>query len=127
MQNLQNETLVQSADADYLMKAGPSANFMHNEGNTASPEALQAHIQELADLRVKTRGGLSTPWPKALDCSSLSFMGQPYSTPPDGGASLLRLQQQRTHRLVYGNARCHQGSPTDDVNLQPEGCYRKAK
>src|SRR5882757_2468059 len=62
MQSLQNETEAKNADAEYMTKAGIlHEKFKVLKGNNASPEALEAHIKQLQDLRVETRKGLSNP------------------------------------------------------------------
>lgn len=77
MQNLQNETQAKEADAKYMMESGKlHAEFINKEGQNAGPEALAAHIQQLQDLRTKTREGLNPMAAKMYDASSLSFMGR---------------------------------------------------
>jgi len=121
MQNLQNETEAKSADADYMMRAGMlHAQFNAKEGNNASPEALQAHIQELQDLRVKTRGGLTNPMAQKLfDGSSLSFMGRTIFNAAGHAAQQTKVAANNASTSrVAATQDAIEGSPTDDVTFQ---------
>src|SRR6266478_300562 len=121
MQSLQNETEAKNADADYMMKAGMlHANFNAKEGNNASPEALQAHIKELQDLRVATRGGLSNPMAqKMFDGSSLSFMGRTIFNAAGHAAQQTKVAANNASTArVAATQDAIEGSPTDDVTFQ---------
>src|SRR6266481_6999487 len=121
MQNLQNETEAKSADADYMMKAGMKhAEFNAKEGNNASPQALQAHIQELQDLRVQTRSGLSNPMAQKLfDGSSLSFMGRTIFNAAGHAAQQTKVAANNASTArVAATQDAIEGSPTDDVTFQ---------
>src|SRR5216684_2483303 len=120
MQNLQNETEAKSADADYMMKAGMlHAQFNAKEGNQASPEALQAHIQELQDLRVKTRGGLSNPMAQKLfDGSSLSFMGRTIFNAAGHAAQQSKVAANNASTArVQATQEAISASPADDLTF----------
>jgi len=121
MQNLQNETEAKSADADYMMKAGMlHAQFNAKEGNNASPEALQAHIQELQDLRVKTRGGLSNPMAQKLfDGSSLSFMGRTIFNAAGHAAQQTKVAANNASTARVAATQDNiAAAPTDDITFQ---------
>jgi len=121
MQNLQNETEAKSADADYMMKAGMKhAEFNAKEGNNASPKALQAHIQELQDLRVQTRAGLSNPMAqKMFDGSSLSFMGRTIFNAAGHAAQQSKVAANNASTArVAATQDAISASPTDDVTFQ---------
>src|SRR6266481_4333306 len=121
MQNLQNETEAKSADADYMMKAGMKhAEFNAKEGNNASPQALQAHIQELQDLRVQTRSGLSNPMAQKLfDGSSLSFMGRTIFNAAGHAAQQTKVAANNASAArVQATQEAIEASPTDDVTFQ---------
>src|SRR5229473_5333315 len=120
MQNLQNETEAKSADADYMMKAGMKhAEFNAKEGNNASPEALQAHIQELQDLRVQTRSGLSNPMAqKMFDGSSLSFMGRTIFNAAGHAAQQSKVASNNASTARVAATQDNiAASPTDDVTF----------
>src|SRR6185312_13570799 len=78
IQGLHNETEAKEADAQYMMKSGLlHADFINREGLNAGPDALKKHIQELQDLRVNIRNGLSNPAAQRMyDASSIGFMGR---------------------------------------------------
>lgn len=78
MQGLQNETEAKEADAKYMMQSGLlHADFINKEGMNAGPQALAKHIQDLQDLRVNIRNGLSNPAAQRMyDASSIGFMGR---------------------------------------------------
>src|SRR5882724_1418495 len=104
-----------------MMKAGMlHAQFNAKEGNNASPEALQAHIQELQDLRVKTRGGLSNPMAQKLfDGSSLSFMGRTIFNAAGHAAQQTKVASNNASTArVAATQDAIEGSPTDDVTFQ---------
>jgi len=121
MQSLQNETEAKSADADYMMKAGMKhAEFNAKEGNNASPEALQAHIQELQDLRIKTRSGLSNPMAqKMFDGSSLSFMGRTIFNAAGHAAQQTKVAANNASTARVAATQDSIGaSPTDDITFE---------
>lgn len=121
MQNLQNETEAKSADADYMMKAGMKhAEFNAREGANASPEALQAHIKELQDLRVQTRSGLSNPMAqKMFDGSSLSFMGRTIFNAAGHAAQQTKVAANNASTArVAATQDAISASPTDDITFQ---------
>ncbi len=121
MQNLQNETEAKSADVDYMMKAGMKhAEFNAKEGNNASPKALQAHIQELQDLRVQTRSGLSNPAAqKMFDGSSLSFMGRTIFNAAGHAAQQTKVAANNASTSrVAATQDAIAASPTDDVTFR---------
>src|SRR5712671_6852516 len=121
MQNLQNETEAKSADADYMMKAGMKhAEFNAKEGTNASPQALQAHIQELQDLSVATRSGLSNPMAqKMFDGSSLSFMGRTIFNAAGHAAQQTKVAANNASTArVAATQDGVAASPTDDVTFQ---------
>src|SRR5712664_2564623 len=78
MKGLQNETEAKEGDATLMTESSKlHAAFNAKEGMNASPAALEAHIKELQDLRVKIRNGLSNPEAQRMyDGSSLSFIGR---------------------------------------------------
>jgi hypothetical protein len=120
LQNLQNETEAKNADAQYMMKSGMlHADFINKEGLQAGPDALQAHIKELQDLRTSVRDGISNPMAaKMYDASSLGFMGRNIFNAAGhsgqqmkvaaNGASDSRIQLAKT---TIGD------SPEDDINV----------
>jgi len=121
MQNLQNETEAKSADADYMMKAGMKhAEFNAKEGNNASPQALQAHIQELQDLRVQTRSGLSNPMAQKLfDGSSLSFMGRTIFNAAGHAAQQTKVAANNASTARVAATQDNiAAAPTDDITFQ---------
>ncbi len=120
-QNLQNETEAKSADADYMMKAGMlHAKFNAKEGNQASTEALEAHIKELQDLRVATRGSLSNPMAqKMFDGSSLSFMGRTIFNAAGHAAQQTKVAANNASTArVAATQDAISASPTDEVTFQ---------
>jgi hypothetical protein len=77
IQQLQNETEAREADAQYMMQAGQvHAQFNALQGKDRV-DAYPKYSQDLQDLRVKLRGGLSNPMAqKMYDSSSLGTMGR---------------------------------------------------
>jgi len=121
MQGLQNETEAKNADAEYMMKAGMKhAEFNAKEGNNASPQALEAHIKELQDLRVATRSGLSNPMAqKMFDGSSLSFMGRTIFNAAGHAAQQTKVAANNASTArVAATQDGVAASPTDDVTFQ---------
>lgn len=78
IQDLQNRTEVDKADANFMEQAGLAhAKFNALQGANASPQALAAHIQELKAIRENIKGGLSNPMSqKMFDSTSLSTLGR---------------------------------------------------
>src|SRR5712671_2179119 len=121
MQALQNETEAKGADADYMMKAGMKhAEFNAKEGNNASPQALEAHIKELQDLRVQTRSGLSNPMAqKMFDGSSLSFMGRTIFNAAGHAAQQSKVAANNASTArVAATQEAISASPIDEVTFQ---------
>src|SRR5712664_2051469 len=121
MQGLQNETEAKNADAEYMMKAGMKhAEFNVKEGNNASPQAMEAHIKELQDLRVATRSGLSNPMAqKMFDGSSLSFMGRTIFNAAGHAAQQTKVAANNASTARVAATQDNiAGAPTDDVTFQ---------
>lgn len=77
IQQMNNETEARQGDADYMIAAGKlHADFSALKGKAAA-DAFPKYQQDLNDLRMKTRAGMSNPMAaKMFDAQSLSTMGR---------------------------------------------------
>src|SRR6266436_4354778 len=120
MQGLKNETEAKEADAQYMMKSGiMHADFVNKEGLNAGPEALQKHIQELQDLRVSIRGGLSNPAAQRMyDGSSLGFMGRNIFNAAGHSGQQMKVAANGASDARIALAKTSIGdNPDDDINV----------
>lgn len=120
LQNLNNETAAKNADAQYMMKSGElHAAFINKEGLNAGPAALQAHIQELQDLRTSLRADLNPMAAKMYDASSLSFMGRNIFNAAGHSGQQMKVAANNASNSRIDLATTSSGDdPTDEMQVQ---------
>lgn len=120
LQQLDNETERQNADAQYLIKGGEIyANFRALQGK-AAVDAYPKYVSDLEDLRQNIRGGLSNPESQRLfDSSSLSTMGRTIMY----GSTHMAAENKS---YLIGSAQARVGISADNALAHPadEGAFQ---
>lgn len=120
LQQLNNETEAREADAQYMIQAGDlHAKYNALQGKDRV-DAFPKYSQDLQDLRIKIRGGLSNPMAqKMYDASSLSTMGRSIF---NGAGSAATANKEWQAGVVQGqfnlNAKTAEDNPNDEGLFQ---------
>jgi hypothetical protein len=120
MQNLQNETTAKEGDAKAMVDMGKAhADFLNKQGNNASPEAFEQHIQDLQNIRLKYRQGMNPMAARMYDASSLSFMGRSIFNAAGHSGQQMKVAANGADAARGDIASDHIGdNPTDVVGFQ---------
>ena len=122
LQQLNNETEAREADAQYMIQAGGiHAQFNALQGQERVA-AYPKYAQDLQDLRLKLRGGLSNQMAqKMYDSSSLSTMGRSIF---NGAGAAASAQKEAALGAASAKTDLLTKSTFDDPN--DEGAFRSA-
>lgn len=122
LQQLQNETEAREGDAQYMIQAGDvHAKFNALEGKDRV-DAYPKYAQDLQDLRLKIRGGMSNQMAaKMYDSSSLSTMGRSIF---NGAGAAASANKEWAHGAVTAQSDLVTKQVFDDPN--DEGAFRAA-